>query len=144
MVAYRIKKMCRFNQQSLNVRVQYLFRGKTGLLIVKIHPSSLSSFLSSFHLFIVLFYFIFSQTEFHINKKVCVCVHLAAQSFPTLWDPLVYSSPGSPVYEFIFGQQYWSGVPFPTPGDFSNPGIETGSAALQILYLLSHQGIREQ
>ena len=85
------------------VRVQYLFRGKTGLLIGKIHPSSLSSFLSSFHLFIVLFYFIFSQMEFHINKKVCVWVHLAAQSFPTLWDPMVYSSPGSPVYEFFWG-----------------------------------------
>ena len=108
------------------VRVQYLFRGKTGLLIVKIHPSSLSSF----RLFIVLFYFIFSQTEFHINKKVCVCMHLAAQSFPTLWDPMVYSPPGSPVSEF-FGQEYWSGVPFPTPGGFSNPGIENGSAALQ-------------
>ena len=31
----------------------------------------------------------------------------------------------------VFRQEYWSGVPFPTPGGFSNPGIETGSAALQ-------------
>ena len=28
-------------------------------------------------------------------------------------------------------QEYWSGMPFPSPGDPSDPGIEPGSAALQ-------------
>ena len=28
-------------------------------------------------------------------------------------------------------QEYWSGVPFPSPGDLSNPGIKHGSLALQ-------------
>ena len=28
-------------------------------------------------------------------------------------------------------QAYWSGLPFPFPGDFPNPGIEPGSSALQ-------------
>ena len=28
-------------------------------------------------------------------------------------------------------QEYWSGSPFPSPGDFPNPGIEPGSPALQ-------------
>ena len=28
-------------------------------------------------------------------------------------------------------QEYWSGLPFPSPGDFPNPGIEPGSPALQ-------------
>ena len=28
-------------------------------------------------------------------------------------------------------QEYWSGLPFPSPGDLSNPGIEPGSPALQ-------------
>ena len=28
-------------------------------------------------------------------------------------------------------QEYWSGLPFPSPGDLPNPGIETGSPALQ-------------
>ena len=38
-------------------------------------------------------------------------------------------------------QEYWSELPFPSPGDLSNPGIELGSPALQqILYHLSHQG----
>ncbi|XDA72596.1 hypothetical protein R6Z07F_002877 [Ovis aries] len=28
-------------------------------------------------------------------------------------------------------QEYWSGLPFPSPGDRPNPGIELGSPALQ-------------
>ena len=28
-------------------------------------------------------------------------------------------------------QEYWSGLPFPSPGDLPNPGIEPGSSALQ-------------
>ena len=28
--------------------------------------------------------------------------------------------------------EYWSGQPFPSPGDFPNPGIELGSPALQV------------
>ena len=28
-------------------------------------------------------------------------------------------------------QEYWSGLPFPSPGDLPNPGVELGSPALQ-------------
>jgi len=28
-------------------------------------------------------------------------------------------------------QEYWSGKPFPPPGDLPNPGIQLGSSALQ-------------
>ena len=28
-------------------------------------------------------------------------------------------------------QEYWSGLPFPSPGDLPNPGIEPKSPALQ-------------
>ena len=28
-------------------------------------------------------------------------------------------------------QEYWSGLPLPSPGDLHNPGIESGSPALQ-------------
>ena len=28
-------------------------------------------------------------------------------------------------------QEYWSGLPFPSPGDLSDPGIEPGSPTLQ-------------
>ena len=29
-------------------------------------------------------------------------------------------------------QEYWSGLPFPSPGDLPNPGIEPRSPALQV------------
>ena len=35
------------------------------------------------------------------------------------------------------GQEYWSGLPFPSPGDLPNPGIEPMSPALQVDSLLS-------
>ena len=28
-------------------------------------------------------------------------------------------------------QDYWSGLPFPSPGDLPNPGVEPGALALQ-------------
>ena len=28
-------------------------------------------------------------------------------------------------------QEHWSGLPFPSPGDLSDPGIEPGSSTLQ-------------
>ena len=38
-------------------------------------------------------------------------------------------------------QEYWSGLPFPSPGDLSDPEIERESPALQAdSLLLSHQG----
>ena len=35
-------------------------------------------------------------------------------------------------------QEYWSGLPFPSPGDLPNPGLPHCG---QTLYCLSHQGI---
>ena len=41
-------------------------------------------------------------------------------------------------------QEYCSGLPFPSPGDLPDPGIEPGSPALQAdTYHLSHQGSLE-
>ena len=38
-------------------------------------------------------------------------------------------------------QEYWSGLPFPSPGDCPNPGIEPGLLPCrQTLHHLSHQG----
>ena len=53
------------------------------------------------------------------------CFHICsvAQSCPTLCDPKDYSLPGSSVYG-ILHQQYWSRLPFPTPGNLPNPGIQ--------------------
>ena len=37
-------------------------------------------------------------------------------------------------------QEYWSGLPFSSPGGLPDPGIEPGYPALQADSLLSHQG----
>ena len=38
------------------------------------------------------------------------------------------------------GQEYWSGLPFPSPGNLPNPGVELGSPASQVDSLpLSHR-----
>ena len=38
-------------------------------------------------------------------------------------------------------QEYWSELPYPSPGNLPNPGIKPGSPALQqILYCLRHKG----
>ena len=43
----------------------------------------------------------------------------------------------APLSVEFFRQEYWSGLPFPSPRDLPNPGIEPGSPALQADSLLS-------
>ena len=47
--------------------------------------------------------------------------------FATLWT-VAHQAPQSMGFS---RQEYWSGLPFPSPGDLSNPGIEPRSPALQ-------------
>ena len=42
-----------------------------------------------------------------------------------------------PQYMEFSRQEYWSGLPFPSPGDLPDPGIEPGSPSLQADALLS-------
>ena len=43
----------------------------------------------------------------------------------------------APLSMGLSSQQYWSGLLFPSPGDLSNPGMESGSPALQADSLLA-------
>ena len=61
--------------------------------------------------------------------KLHVCV-LVAQSCPTLCDPMD-TSWQAPLFMGFFRQKYWSGLPFPSPEDLPDPGIEARSPALQ-------------
>ena len=47
--------------------------------------------------------------------------------FATPWT-VAYQAPPSMGFSW---QEYWSGLPFPSPGDLPNPGIEPGSPAFQ-------------
>ena len=59
-----------------------------------------------------------------------------AQSCPTLCDHMDCSLPGSSVHG-ISRQEYWSGLPFPSPGNLPYPGNEPRSPTLQADSLLS-------
>ena len=53
--------------------------------------------------------------------------------FATLWT-VAHQAPPSMGFS---RQEYWSGVPFPSPGDLPDPGIEPRSSALQAEALTS-------
>ena len=41
----------------------------------------------------------------------------------------------------FYRQEYWSGLPFPSPGNLPNPGLNPGLPhGRQMLYCLSHEG----
>ena len=58
------------------------------------------------------------------KKKVKLLSHL--QLFVTPWT-VAYQGPLSMGFS---RQEYWSGLPFPSPGDLPNPGIDPRSPAL--------------
>ena len=55
---------------------------------------------------------------------------VVAKSCPTLVTPWTVACQASLTMGFS-RQEYWSGLPFPSPGDLPNPGIEPRSPALQ-------------
>ena len=52
-----------------------------------------------------------------------LCLHDSA----TPWTVAYQASPSMGVSR----QEYWSGLPFPSPGDLPDPGIKPGSPALE-------------
>ena len=67
-------------------------------------------------------------------NHLAVCV-LVAQSCMTLCEPMDCSPPGSSVHMILQSRipeskkkkEYWSGLPFPSPGDLPYPGIKSWS-----------------
>ena len=55
---------------------------------------------------------------------------LVTESCPTLATPWTVARQ-APLSMGFSGQKYWSGLPFPSPGDLPVPGIEPRSPALQ-------------
>ena len=63
-------------------------------------------------------------------------VGLAAKLCPTLATPWTVAC--QTAQSVVFSrQEYWSGLPFPSPGDLPDPGIEPQSPALQADSLLT-------
>ena len=55
---------------------------------------------------------------------------LVAKLCPTLGIPWTVACQ-APLSMGFFQQEYWSGLPFPSPGDLPDPGIEPRSPTLQ-------------
>ena len=70
--------------------------------------------------------YIYNSSTHKVSLKVKV---LVIQLCLTLCDPMDYIPPGSLSMEFS-KEEYWSGLPFPSPGDLPDPGIKPGSPAL--------------
>ena len=64
------------------------------------------------------------QSRSTVPGPFCCC--WVPQSCLTLCDPMDWLC----VTPFFSRQEYWSGLPYPPPGDFPNPGIEPESPAL--------------
>ena len=60
----------------------------------------------------------------------CNLKNEVTQSYLILRDPMDCSPPGSSKF-WISRQEYWIGLPFPSPGDVPNPEIELKSFLLQ-------------
>ena len=62
---------------------------------------------------------------------VVVVGGLVTKSCPPLETPWTVARQ-APLSMELSEQEYWSGLPFPSPGDIPDPGIKPGSLALQV------------
>ena len=69
----------------------------------------------------------------------CVSRSVMSDSFASSWT----IANQAPLSMGFSRQEYWSGLPFPTPGDLPNPGIKARSPALQADSLPS-ESLRQQ
>ena len=116
------------------------------LVILSLSTSLIQIFIShldyfwNFYLHSLGLICLFSQ---FIHVCVCVCVCVCPLLLSHVW---LFVSPWSVAHQALSmgfsRQEYWSGLPFPTPGNLPNPGIESASLALagRFSLLLSYLG----
>ena len=87
-------------------------------------------------------YFAFRTTREPIHNQILTAYTLISYTFvkyifATPWT-VAHQAPPSKGFS---RQEYWARLPFPSPGDLPDPGIEPGLLhCRQMLYHLSHQG----
>ena len=64
------------------------------------------------------------------------CYHLSSEVVKSLSHVRLFATPWTVAYQAppsmgFSRQEYWSGLPLPSPGDLPDPGIESGSPAFQ-------------
>ena len=93
-------------------------------------PREISFSLNNF----IFFLFAMSHRTWDLSSPVSV---LVTQSCPTLCNPIDCTAHQTPLSKELSEQEYWSGLPFPSPRDLPDPGIEPGFPALKVDSLLS-------
>ena len=81
------------------------------------------SHLRSNNNFLIIIYVTCLALKYSKTSFSCVC--LPTQLCLTLCDPIDCNPPGPSVHGMLQAR-YWSGLPFPSPGDIPDPGIKTG------------------
>ena len=77
------------------------------------------------------------QKHVYIHRETCIRKSTAAQPVTRKVMKVLFVTPWTvarqaPLSMEFSRQEYWSGLPFPSPGDLPNPGIKSGSPALQV------------
>ena len=78
----------------------------------------------------------FNNICFPLLSPILVCLVLVAKLCRTLATPWIVTCQ-IPLFMGFSRQEYWSGFPFPFPGDLPDPGIKPRSPALQADDLLT-------
>ena len=70
------------------------------------------------------------------SRSLLTCFHFEREKVKSLSRVRLFETPWTVAYQAppsmgFSRQEYWSGLPFPSPGDLPDPGIEPGSSALE-------------
>ena len=102
------------------------------------------TWLSIFHTFMHLCFFRFfshighcrvlSITAGLYSRSLLTCFHFERKKVKSLSCIWLFVTPWTVAYQGYVGfsrQEYWSALPFPSPGDLPDPGIDPGASALK-------------
>ena len=75
---------------------------------------------------LLVFSFNFKQYIHYDTKMSCACACVRAKSLQAVFDSAILWMVAcqAPLSMGFFRQEYWSGLPFLSPGDLPNPGTE--------------------
>ena len=111
--------------QTKNIWILYVSQAVLTINIL----SSFFFFPSIFQSIFQVFYDTMSKPK-EVISSTCGGGGLVTKLCLTLMTPRTVACQ-SPLSMGFSRQEYWSGLPFPFPGNVPNPGIESGSPALQ-------------
>ena len=84
------------------------------------------------------------MSDFHTSGGNVYVVSAQLYLIVSLCDPMDCVARQAPLCLGFFREEHWSGLPFPSPGDLPNPGLEPTSPVTPALQMdslpLCHQG----